>query len=89
MFENPDQQSRENLKEAFLEVVENQLKADDPKITRQTLVRLTSEGISKKDAKKLIAQCVVTEIYEMQKRNELFNLKRYTRLLMNLPKKPS
>lgn len=40
MKENP------HLKAAILEVVENQLQADDPPETRQTLEHLLSEGFS-------------------------------------------
>ena len=39
------------LKASFLEVVDNQLKANDPPETRQTLDRLIAQGISQEDAK--------------------------------------
>ena len=37
------------LKASFLEVVENQLKANDPPETKQTLDRLVAQGISRDD----------------------------------------
>ena len=48
------------LKSAILEVVDNQLRANDPPETRQTFDRLISEGYSEEEAKKLIG-CVVSE----------------------------
>jgi hypothetical protein len=43
-----------HLQQAILEVVENQLRANDPPETRQTLDRLLASGYSRKDAIKLI-----------------------------------
>ena len=47
------------LKSAILEVVENQLQANDPPETRQAYDRLISEGYSEVEVKKLIG-CVVS-----------------------------
>jgi hypothetical protein len=47
------------LKVAILQVVDNQLRANDPPEIKQTLDRLISEGYSKKKAKELIG-CVRT-----------------------------
>ena len=39
------------LKAAFMEVVDNQIRDNDPPETRETLNRLISEGMSKEDAR--------------------------------------
>ncbi len=79
---------REFLRETFLEIVENQLRADDPKETKQTFERLMEEGWSEEDAKKLIAQCVLTEIFMIQKYKKPFDEQRYIFNLKNLPDEP-
>jgi hypothetical protein len=76
------------LKQAILEVIENQLKADDPPETRITFQRLLSEGFSEEDAKIYIGQAVFLEIYCIHKDKKEFNLKRYVRNLLALPGEP-
>jgi len=83
-----DQEDNPHLKAAFLEVVKNQLEADDPPETRETLNRLVSQGISEEDAKMYIAQAVCVEIYSMLKHEKVFNPKRYAKNLKRLPKEP-
>lgn len=82
MNENP------YLKSAILEVVDNQLKANDPPETRKTLKRLTSEGYSEDKAKNLIACVVAAEMFDVLKKQESFNLERFVKALNALPKLP-
>ena len=74
------------LHNEILEVVNNQLKSNDPKETRITFKRLTGEGYSAIDAKKLIAQCVLFEMYTVLKEEKPFNEERFNRNLKQLPK---
>lgn len=76
------------LKSAILEVVDNQLEANDPPETRQTFDRLISEGYSEKEAKKLIGCVVTSEIFDVLKRQEPFNPERFAKALHELPKIP-
>jgi len=80
MEENP------YLKSAILEVVENQLQANDPPETRQTYDRLISEGYSEVEAKKLIGCVVSLEIFDVLKKQEPFNPERFAKALNELPK---
>ena len=82
MEENP------YLESAILEVVENQLQANDPPETRQTFDRLISEGYSEEEAKKLIGCIVSSEIFDILKKQEPFNPERYAKALLKLPKLP-
>ena len=82
MKENP------YLKSAILEVVENQLQADDPPETRQTFDRLILEGHSAEEAKELIGCVVSSEIFDVLKKQEPFNPERYAKTLNELPKLP-
>jgi len=76
------------LKSAIVEVVENQLQADDPPETRQTFDRLILEGHSEEEAKKLIGCVVSSEIFDVLKKQEPFNPERYAKALNQLPKLP-
>ena len=82
------EKSNPRLKLAFLDVVENQLEANDPPETRETLKRLTSEGVSEDNAKIYIAQAVCMEVYHALKHKQEFNLPRYLKNLKRLPEEP-
>jgi len=72
----------------FMEVVENQLRDNDPPETRTTYDRLKSEGFSELDAKKLMAQAIVAETFWIMKKKEMFNLTRFINNLNRLPAEP-
>jgi len=76
------------LRAAFLEVVENQLRDNDPPETRQTLERLRAEGYSARDAKRLIAAVASVEIYDILKHQQAFNQARFIAALHKLPEMP-
>lgn len=52
------------LKKLLIEVVENQLRDNDPPITRETLQRLLAAGYTKSQAKEKIASVVIGHIYD-------------------------
>ena len=76
------------LKAAILQVVDNQINANDPPETKQTLDRLLSEGHCEEDAKRLIGCIVGSEIFDVLKKQEEFNLERFVSALHGLPKLP-
>jgi hypothetical protein len=76
------------LKSAIIQVVENQIKSNEPPETKQTLDRLISEGFSKNEAKELIGTVVVAEVFDVMKEGKPFNLKRYVKGLNKLPERP-
>jgi len=80
--------SNPRLKESFLEVVENQIRDNDPPETRATLKRLISKGISEDNAKMYIAQAVCVEVWDTLANQRTFNQDRYLRNLKNLPEEP-
>ena len=71
-----------------MEVVENQLRDNDPPQTRQTFTRLIEAGHSQKEAERLIACVVSAEIFDVLKKNEPFNLDRFVKGLNKLPTMP-
>lgn len=78
----------QRLKNAIIEVVENQLASNDPPEIKQTLVRLVSEGYSLQEGKELIGNVVVVEVFEVLKEGKAFDLDRYVAALNRLPELP-
>ena len=76
------------MKATIIEVVDNQLKANDPPETRFTLERLTEDGYSEKEAKELIGCVVTSEIFDVMKNKEEFNHQRFVDALNKLPRLP-
>ena len=78
----------EILQAQFLEVVEYQLRMDDPAETRLTLERLEQAGYSRQDSKKMISACVAVAIADTLISNEPFDEARYIKNLNRLPDLP-
>lgn len=79
----------ETLKEQILEILENQIQENDPKETNQSLERLIGLGYSETQAKQLIGQCLVIELFDVIKNEKPFNQLRYISNLKYLPKEPA
>lgn len=80
---------QQRLKKAIIQVVDNQIEANDPAETKQTLDRLVAEGYSQLEAKELIGNVVVAEVFDVMTAGEPFNLGRYVSALNKLPEMPS
>ena len=78
----------ELLGDEILEIVNNQLRSNNPPQTKQTLERLMKEGYSKTDAKKLIGQCVVAEVTRVVMERKPFDEERFVKNLDRLPEEP-
>lgn len=76
------------LQAICFEVIENQLRDNDPEETAVTLKRLMDLGYSREHSMKLIAQVAVYEIHAVLKNKETFNEVRYVANLKALPKEP-
>ncbi len=84
-WHKPEGERGQMALETLLEVVDNQIRDNEPPETRITLERLISEGFSEIDAKKLIAGAVTTELFGMLKKSESYNQGRYIKALKSLP----
>jgi hypothetical protein len=78
----------ERLRDTIFEVINNQIKADDPPETALTLERLVKEGYSDFQARQLMGQAVVIEVVDALKNKKPYNEQRYIRNLKNLPREP-
>lgn len=69
------------LKKEVLEIVDNQLKADDPPAVREALDALLDEGYSESEAKEKIGAVVLAEIYDSLKENQPYDEIQYAQAL--------
>ena len=84
-WDEPEGDGGQMAQETLLEVVDNQIRENDPPETKTTLQRLIKEGYSENDAKKLIAGVVVKVIDGMLKEKETYNQEQYIKALKSLP----
>ena len=76
------------LKAAIIEVVNNQLESNDPPETYETFDRLVADGYSIIEAKELIGNVVVAEVFEVMNEGKPFDPQRYVAALNMLPETP-
>ena len=85
---NADTESGQRFGEAVIEIIENQLRDNDPPEVKRTLKRLMNIGESRENAMRFIATALSVELFGVLKHNEPFNEKRYNKNLKELPKLP-
>jgi hypothetical protein len=73
---------------AILEAVDNQLRDLTPPETKETYDRLVASGISDKEARRLIAVALSSEMFQMLKYKKNYSPERYIASLRKLPKLP-
>jgi hypothetical protein len=76
------------LRQAILEVVNNQLRDGEPPETAATLERLVQEGHSRQQAIELIGAVVASEIFGVLKEGRAYDRVRYVAALEALPRMP-
>ena len=76
------------MRKIIFEILENQIRNNDPAETKITRDRLIKEGYNEFQAKQLIAQCLTVEIFDIMKFKKPFLLERYIKNLKALPKEP-
>lgn len=75
-------------RDAIFEAIENQIRDNNPPITKETFDRLLAEGYSKNEAMKLIGFSLANEISEIMNNSQPFDEERYSQNLRNLPALP-
>lgn len=78
----------EVIREQTLQIIENQLKENDPPETKSTYDRLIKEGFNDLQTRKMLGQCVTVELFEVFKLGKPYNNERYIKNLGELPKEP-
>jgi len=78
----------QRLRKAILEVINNQIRDNDPPETKQTFDRLQKEGLPKEEALKLIGYVVASEVFTVLKESRNYDHAKYIATLNALPKLP-
>ncbi|MDT3738828.1 MAG: hypothetical protein RO257_04930 [Candidatus Kapabacteria bacterium] len=81
-------ETNEKLREKIFEIIENQLRLNDPPETISTYERLLKQGFDDFQTKQMIGQCVAVEIFNVLKFDKPYDNERYVRSLNILPKEP-
>ncbi len=74
------------LRAAILEVINTQIRENDPPETKQALIRLREQGFSEEEALKLIGYVVASEVFSVLKENRQYDQGKYISALKNLPR---
>lgn len=67
---------RQGFHKLVLQVVKNQIRANDPPETKETLERLLASGYSRKEAMKVIGAALTEEILYMMKKQKMYDRER-------------
>ena len=78
----------EKLRKSILEVINTQIKDNDPPETKQAFDRLRGEGFSEEETLKLIGYVVASEVFTVLKENRPYDHEKYISALKALPELP-
>ncbi|WP_158840699.1 hypothetical protein [Polaribacter sp. L3A8] len=76
------------LKNQIFEIIENQIRDNNPKESNVTYKRLMELGYNKTESKQFMSQCMAIELLDVIKNKKPFNEIRYDNNLKALPKEP-
>jgi len=82
------EETNPRLGEHLMEVVRNQLRANDPPETKQAYERLLREGHAEDQVMKMLACVVTAEIYHVMDEKKPFDHDRFVKMLDALPELP-
>jgi len=68
----------DKLKGHITEIIDNQMRDNNPKCTTEVFEKLVTSGYAEDIAKKMIGAVLVEELYYVLKNEELFNEERYS-----------
>jgi hypothetical protein len=77
-----------HLQATTMEVLDNQLRENNPPETKETYERLLAEGHSVTQTRELIASVILAEIYEILKQKQPYNQEGFVAALKRLPRLP-
>jgi hypothetical protein len=76
------------LRKAILEVINAQIRDNDPPETKQNLIRLQENGFSEEEALKLIGYVVASEVFSVLKEKRQYDKEKFISALNDLPRLP-
>ena len=78
----------QRLREAILEVINTQIRDNDPPETKKNLIRLQNQGFSEEESLRLIGYVVASEVFSVLKDNRQYDKDKYIGALNDLPRLP-
>jgi hypothetical protein len=78
----------QRLRAAILEVINTQIRLNEPPETKQTLIRLQNQGLSEKEALKLMGYVVASEVFSVLQEKRTYDAEKYIAALNDLPRLP-
>jgi len=78
----------QRLKKIILEVIDAQIRDNNPPETKKTLIRLQENGYSEEEAIKLIGYVVASEVFSVFREKRSYDENGYIAALQALPKLP-
>ncbi|TVZ28101.1 hypothetical protein JM83_3201 [Gillisia sp. Hel_I_86] len=78
----------EKLRKQIFEIINNQLRDNDPPETKKTFDRLQNKGYNEFQTRQMIGQCLAVELFDILKHGKSYNNERYVKNLIALPKEP-
>ena len=76
------------LRNAILEVINTQVRDNDPPETKKALIRLQGQGFSEEETLKLIGYVVAAEVFSVLRENRQYDREKYISALNALPTLP-
>jgi len=70
------------------DIIDNQLRDNNPPETKDTMERLNAKGYSHTESKQLIFKCLMIEMIDAIKNNKVLNEERFIKNSLNLPEGP-
>jgi hypothetical protein len=78
----------QRLRAAIMEVINTQIRENEPPETKNALIRLQNRGFSEKEALRLIGYVVASEVFSVLQENRQYDKAKYIAALNNLPRLP-
>ncbi len=79
---------KQQVMRGMIETITTQIETNSPLVSKTTFDRLRNSGYSEEEAKRLMANVLVHEMFMVSKHNELFDLDRYAAMMNRLPRVP-
>lgn len=81
-------ETNDKLRAQIFEIINNQLRDNDPPETKLTFDRLCKQGFDDFQTRQMIGQCLAVELFDVIKFGKPYDNKRYIKNLKALPKEP-
>ena len=78
----------QRIRKAVLEVIQTQVRENDPPEMNQALKRLREQAFSEEEVVRLVGYVVVSEVFNVLKENRPYDREKYIAALNNLPRLP-